>query len=473
MRYIRRRFFTKALCACIFLAALSTHCGAIDQAQPNIVFIFTDDQGQWAAGPYGNSEIHTPVMDRLAREGMLFTHATTKPVCSPSRAMLLTGQYSHRVGVNDFIQKDYNDGLSPNAPTLGETLQRAGYTTALVGKWHLGQQDKHFPTHYGFDHFMGFNDGGITPLDPTLFVDGTPTLMKGYTDDLLTDDALEFIRRNQAEPFALFLFTRAPHIRYAPAPEEDMAHYTDKTFTVEGAEFVAMEKLQQKYREYYTAVTQVDRNVGRLLTELETLGLDENTIVVFTSDNGYNIGHHGGLEGKGNGSQIDKPLRRPNMWDTSVLVPSIIRWPGVIQPGSVRDELVSSLDFYPTFVDFLGIQNTEQYELDGESLLPLLRGEENVAWRDAIFGVYDMQAYPRYNGSEDSMRMMRTRDWKLVLHLKHPESHELYNLQDDPGELANLFGQPTVHAVQNQLTQRLQTWMRDNDAEVIRQFREP
>ena len=438
---------------------------------PNILFIYTDDQAKWTVGAYGNRECVTPNMDRLAREGIRFTHAYTKPVCSPSRAMLLTGRYSHHVGIHDFIQRDILNGLSPQTTTVAEVLRAAGYATGLIGKWHLGHKAEHFPTRHGFDYFMGFNDGGTRPLNPTLYKGGQYRDFQGYLADIITDDALAFIGRNRHRPFALFLFTRAPHTKYVPVPDEDMAHYLGRRLTTPHVEGISEDRLQRLTREYYASVTQVDRNIGRLLEGLQRLELEDRTLVVFTSDNGYNLGHHDGLEGKGNGKQITAPLRRPNMWDTSIMVPLIVRWPAVIQPGTTSDSLVSLMDIFPTFLDILDIERPG-LKLDGTSLLPLLQGHQPAQWREALYDAYDMHAYSRYLGSEDSMRMIRTRDWKLVLHLKKAEAHELYDLERDPGEHQNLYGLPAAASMQQDLERRLYTWMQQNDAEEIRQFTE-
>ncbi|MCF7847422.1 MAG: sulfatase-like hydrolase/transferase [Kiritimatiellales bacterium] len=439
--------------------------------RPNILFIYTDDQSRWSVGAYGNKECLTPNMDRLAREGIMFTHAYTKPVCSPSRAMVLTGQYSHRSGIHDFIEKNILNGLPPETVTVAEELKDAGYATGLIGKWHLGHKAEHFPTNHGFDYFMGFNDGGIKPLNPTLYKDGQYRKMQGHFSNIITDDALEFIRARKDKPFALFFFTRAPHKPYTPVPAEDMAPYLERILTVPEADGATAEKMQQLNRDYYASVTQVDRNIGRLLKELTQLGLEDNTIVVFTSDNGYNVGQHNGLEGKGNGMQIASPLRRPNMWETSVMVPLIVRWPPVIKPGSVSDSLVTLMDLFPTFMDILDWP-ADGLALDGLSLLPLLQGRKPARWRNALFDAYDMHAYTRYRGSEDSMRMIRTRDWKLVLHLKKANAHELYDLRNDPDELKNLYGTPAVQDIQRGLEIRLYAWMRRNNAETIGQFTE-
>ncbi|MBC7320935.1 sulfatase-like hydrolase/transferase, partial [bacterium] len=196
--------------------------------KPNILFILTDDQAQWAVGAYGNKDIYTPNMDRLAEEGMLFTRAFTCPVCSPSRAMIMTGLYPNKVGVDDWISPEETEGISPDKPTIAEMLKRAGYITGLIGKWHLGKERLYHPLNRGFDYFMGFLGGGNYPKDPILEINGKEKEVKGFTIEIITKDAIRFIRENKDRPFALFFHTREPHMPYTPTPQEDMAHYINK-----------------------------------------------------------------------------------------------------------------------------------------------------------------------------------------------------------------------------------------------------
>ncbi|MCD6506801.1 sulfatase-like hydrolase/transferase [Candidatus Poribacteria bacterium] len=427
--------------------------------KPNLIFVLTDDQAQWALGAYGNEDIHTPNMDRLAKEGMLFTRAFTAPVCSPSRAMIMAGLYAHQVGIDDWISPQETEGMDPEKPTLAEAFKKAGYTTALIGKWHLGKEERYHPLNRGFDYFMGFLGGGNRPKDPTLIIDGKEQQVEGYLTDILTDDAVRFIRENRGRPFALFLHTRAPHMPYTPVPEEDMAHYEGKRFKVPKVENFPEERLQREYREYYASISSIDRNLGRILDLLEELDLEENTIVIFMGDNGYMIGHHG-LETKGNAWFIGTRTRRPNMFDLSILVPLIIRWPKVIGPGTVCDEMVSSIDFFPTFLDVLkeaGCEVPEGIKLEGMSMLPLLGGE-HVRWRNEICMLYDM-----HHGAEAHMRMIRTDRWKLVLHYEEGGENELYDLESDPGEERNLYGKESVAKIQKELAERLAGWRHEVD----------
>jgi arylsulfatase A-like enzyme len=476
---MKRREFLKALGASIAMGGVGKMRSEGKQKRlPNLLFVLTDDQAQWAVGAYGNPDIHTPNMDRLAREGMKFTLAMTCPVCSPSRGMILSGLYPHQIGLDDYIG-DEDEGIDPKVPLLSEVLKQAGYVTALFGKWHLGhKRPEHHPNRRGFDVFIGSRGGGFANKDPKLEVNGEVRQFSGFAIDVLTEHALQFMRQNRDRPFALFFHTREPHMPYLPVPEEAMKPYEGKRLKVPKVEGVPEERIQQEYRAYYSAITAVDIALGRLLDELETLGIADDTIVVFMGDNGYMIGQHG-LETKGNAWRIvpqggtvigtkilgDPNLRRPNMFDLSILVPLIIRWRGVVPPNSVCDELVVSTDLMPTFVDILkqfgrASLLPSQLHFEGQSLLPLLRGEK-VAWRDAAFLLYDM-----HHGAVAHMRMVRTKRWKLVLHLREgeapaePSFGELYDLQNDPEEERNLYGDPSVKSVQDELTEMLRDWQK-------------
>jgi len=425
---------------------------------PNLLFVLTDDQAAWAVGAYGNADIHTPNMDRLAREGVLFRYAATCPVCSPSRGMILSGRYPHQIGLDDWISPQETEGIDPKVPLLPEVLKQAGYTTGLIGKWHLGQGPEHHPLQRGFDFFMGFLGGSNAPKDPTLEVEGKTQHLKGFLIELMAEEALRFLRGNRHRPFALFFHTREPHMPYTPVPEQDLAPYQGKRFRTPKVPGFPEERLQEEYRHYYASITSIDRNLGRLLEALDEMALAENTLVIFMGDNGYMIGHHG-LETKGNAWTLAPPrTRRPNMFEESIFVPLILRWPAAIRPGQVREEMVSSLDFMPTFLDILraaGASVPRVGGLEGMSLMPLLLGEQGLPWREELYLLYDM-----HHGATAHMRMVRTREWKLVLHLEEGGQHELYHLAEDAREERNLYGDPQVEAVQRDLEERLWAWQR-------------
>jgi arylsulfatase A-like enzyme len=454
--------------AAILLCCVTTHtvCGAVESAnKPNVLFVFTDDQGRWGAGIYGNDEVQTPNIDQIFREGVTFQRAfVTTPVCSPSRASLWTSRYSVQHGINDYISpRDLEVGIADSFLLLPELLQQHGYTTGMVGKWHIGRVAKYHPTRHGFDFFKGFFQGGRSPMNPSIEVDGVKQKFHGPTPDLLTDAALEFIRDNAAKPFYLSLHYRAPHTPYGPVPPQDSEIYADLTPTIPSYPNLDTEQVTTWTRDYYAAISSVDRNVGRLLSELDDLGLTKNTIVVFTSDHGYNIGHHG-IHTKGNGwwalrDKLGPKLRRPNMWDTSLLIPLGIRWPGHISPASEVEGMVTLLDYYPSILQLLNITPPEDLTFEGQSVVPLLNGGERTAsWRDTIYGCYDM-----YHGKVASMRFIRTHSWKYVRHFEEDGVDELYDLKQEPDELRNVAADPAFAQTLADLRERLSVWQRSVD----------
>ena len=291
--------------------------------KPNIIFIYSDDQALWTLGFSGNFNAHTPNLDRLAHEGAFLKNSfVTTPVCSPARASLMTGQYASEYGILDFIPQPghvlYDPknpiGLNPESTTFAEVLQKNGYTTGLIGKWHLGDwteknDKKYHPTNHGFDYFMGLTGGGTSPVDAPLEKNGVVKKFKGLTTDILTDEAITFIEDNKSKPFLISLNYRAPHAEWLPVAPEDWAPYDSIDPILPNPNYPDLdkEKVKRKMREYLASVTGVDRNIGRVLNVLDSLRLSQNTIVIFSSDHGYNMGHNG-IEHKGNGVWITKSL---------------------------------------------------------------------------------------------------------------------------------------------------------------------
>ena len=433
--------------------------GAPSQGRLNIVSIVTDDQASWSVGAYGNPDARTPVLDRLAREGMLFRNAfVTTPVCSPSRAGFLTGRYGTEVGIRDWISPDEAAsglGLPAGTPTWPAILREHGWRTALVGKWHLGRGPRSHPSGFGFDRFFGFLDGGNTPMDPTLEVEGREQVLKGSLPDLLTDEAIRFVTESRGQPFALLLHFRAPHLPYGPVPEADAAAVRDLDPAIPDVPGLDRAQVKAWTRDYLASVHSVDRNVGQLLEALDRLDLAGKTIVLFTGDNGYNIGHHT-LHTKGNGHWIAGGVPgppRPNMFDTSLRVPLIVRGPGV-SAGREVAEMVTQLDTLPTVLGLLGVPVPSGLVQHGSDFSPLLRGE-SVPWRDTVFGEFDMHHYTLAR-----MRMIRTARHKLVRYLEASFQDELYDLSADPGETRNLYRSDGAGAVRADLETRLAEWRR-------------
>lgn len=445
------------------LAWVASLPAQVANARPNIVFIMTDDQASWGVGAYGNPDVVTPNLDRLAREGAIVRNAfVVTPVCSASRATFLTGWYSTQHGIPDYLaasEEKAGFGLPAEATTWPQVLQRHGYATGLIGKWHLGTQPQFHPTKHGFDHFFGFIGGFNKPIDPTIEDRGELKQFKGPIADILTDNALRFIDDHRAQPFALLLHYREPHLPYGPVPAEDTAPFKDRELTVPRHPGVDVEQVKQYTRAYYAAIHAVDRNVGRLLAHLDSLGLARDTIVVFTSDHGYMIGHHG-LHTKGNAwwllEGIPANTKRPNLFEESIRVPLLVRWPAAIGPQTETTAPFSSIDTFATMLGLAGVPLSNDTKQEGEDYSPLLRGEK-IPWRDAMFGQYDL-----VSGGLAHMRMIRTDRWKLVRHYLSLELDELYDLQNDPHEQKNLYrvSSPELNSTRTALQERLYAWQR-------------
>ncbi len=438
------------------------------EKRPNIVAIVTDDQGRWAVGAYGNRDVHTPHMDSLARDGALFSNAfTVTPVCSPSRAAYMSGRWPTQTGINDWIAPQEGEaGKGLDALTWPQVLQRNGYKTALVGKWHLGTQPQFHPTRRGFDHFYGFVGGGAAPMDPTLEVNGKPQSVSGPVPDLITTSAIDFIRAHRDEPFAVCVHFREPHRPYAPVPAEDSAHYKSVDPSVPQVRGLDIPALKKTTLAYYASVSAVDRNLGRLLAALDELKLSEQTLVMFTSDHGYNEGRHG-IDTKGNGRWIAGGVTgpaRPNMWDTSIRIPLMVRWPQVVKPRTVIEDDVTNLDTFRTVLGAVGVTPPSECTAQGRDTSPLLRGQK-LDKPEAIFGQYDLR-----NGGLAYLRMIRTPQYKFVKHYRANYMDELYDLQADPDELRNLLGgqgQSASAKVRSDLERRLIEWQRSIDDPVL------
>ena len=454
-----------ALGSCVIQAA--------EPARLNLISIVTDDQAEWTVGCYGNKESITPNMDRLAAEGARFANAfTVTPVCSPSRVTFMTGLFGTQVAVTDWIAPNESRagiGLPPQSLIWPKALHDAGYATAMVGKWHLGEKAYNRPLQMGFEHFYGFLGGGNSPMNPTYDFPEGPKQVPGYGGDLLVDDAIAWIKDHaRGKPFALCLHFREPHLPYGPVPPEDKAPFDKLDPTVPQLKGLDITQVKGWTRDYYAAIHSVDRNLGRLFACLEQEGLWDKTIISFTSDHGYNIGHHM-IHTKGNGYWVAGGVtgpKRPNMWDTSMRIPWIIRWPGVVKPGTVITQDVQNLDVFPSFLGMLGVATPAQWHGQGRDFSPILRGE-SVPWRREAFGQYDL-----HNSGLAYLRMIRTPQWKFVKHFHENMMDELYNLQKDPGEIHNLIGAKKSAGVDvpdliKDLRGRLTTWQKSIDDPIL------
>ncbi len=448
----------------------------------NIITILADDLGEWAVGAYGNAEVITPNIDRLAREGVRFTNAfAASGVCTPSRVAFLTGLHPLQIGTlydATNIASRATEGLPPGVPFWPRVLKGHGYATGLIGKWHLGAIPEAYPTNFGLDYYFGFLGGSLpTPMAPPLTRDRQTKVYQGHTSDLFGEDAVRFLERHRVEPFALLLNFREPHVPYAPVPSIDSAAVRNLDPTVPvmpdggiaGSSATYTAFLKNETRNYYASIHALDRNVGRVMAALDTLGLSQRTIVLFTSDQGAFLGHRG-LREKGMalpiqlGSFADFILY-PNMYDRAYRVPLIIKWPGVTKGGRVITELVSNIDTYPSVLGMLGIARPAGASREGRDLSPLLRGEPR-SWSDAVFAQYT----PDQVGNIEFLRMIRTDRWKLVRAYLNASNNQLFDLEKDPEELRNLYYRqltapndsavPALRRIRDSLDRRLVQWQR-------------
>ena len=440
--------------------------------RPNIVFLYADDQAAWTIGALGNPQSRTPNLDRLYAEGVGLTDAfTTTPVCSPSRAGLLTSRYGTEIGITDYLNEaqEPENGLDPGLPTWPKLLQASGYATALIGKWHVGSRERHLPTNNGYDLFYGFRTGAGISKDPRVESQGRLKVVPGFTPDVLADEAIRFIRATAGQrPFLVSLHFWAPHANTAnrtpdgdrtwlPLSEADWRPFSNLDITLPQPDYPDLDvpRARRMLAEYLGSVASLDRNAGRVLAVLDELGIARDTVVIFTSDHGYNLGHNG-IWHKGNGRWLLTTNRgnRSNMYDNSIRVPAVVRWPARLDAGRTLDQVVLNLDWFPTILDMAGVDLPSNALVWGRSFLPLLEGQD-IEWRTSFYGEYRQLHQERVD-----QRMWRTDEWKLVRDSR-PGNDELYNLVADPGEHHNLIGNPSAAEAQalERLDRDLIGWM--------------
>lgn len=453
--------------------------------RPNILFIMSDDHAAHAMSCYGSKINETPNIDRIAKEGMRFDNCfCTNSICSPSRAAILTGKYNHLNGVKTIA--DHLDGRQMTFPKL---LQAEGYQTAIIGKWHLGHGGEADPT--GYDYWSVVRGQGYYH-DPVFLEMGEEKRVTGYATDLITDFSLDWLdRRDKDRPFMLMCHHKAPHRPWQP--DEKHAHlYEDvdipepETFyddyatraqaavqarmriewdmvdevDLKGSPPEGLSPIEQKkwryqryIKDYLRCVASIDDNVGRMLDYLEREGLVEDTMVIYTSDQGFFLGDHG---------WYDKRF----MYEESLRMPFVVRYPKAIQPGSVASAMALNVDFPATFLDYAGMDIPR--EMQGFSLRPLFAGQEPGGWRTSMYYRYwmhldqDHYVYSHYG--------LRTHRYKLIYYYaealgssgstdeNRPPEWELFDLEQDPYELNNVYADPAntelVNALKRELRER-------------------
>ena len=447
-------------------------------AQPqkmNFVFVLVDDLGWTDLGCYGSTFYETPNLDKLASSGVRFTDAYAAcPVCSPTRAAIMTGRHPVRVNITDWIPgqdpknrilvgpQDKNE-LAPGELTIAEVLQQKGYRTFFAGKWHLGGEG-YYPEDQGFDINKGGHEKGSPPggyYSPYK----NPKLENGpegeYLTDRLTDEAISFLRDNQQEPFLLYLSFYTVHTPIQ-ACKRHLQHFQQKADALNmademfRAEHEGFTKLTQDNVDYATMVYAMDENIGRVLKTLETLDIENNTAIIFTSDNGG----LSTLAANRRPPTSNEPLRAGKGWcyEGGIRVPLIMRVPGVTKSGRTIHEPVTSMDYFPTMLGLAGLPQMPEKHADGLSVLPLFQGERRLN-RDALYW-----HYPHYHGSTWTPgAAIRARDWKLI-EFYHYEKIELYHLQHDPGETENLA--ESMPEKRDELLNMLHDWQENMGAKM-------
>jgi arylsulfatase A-like enzyme len=472
--------FCVALLASLMLMSLPTIAQETVSKRPNIIFVLADDLGWMDTTVNGSEYYETPAMERLAREGMRFTQAyAASPLCSPTRASILTGQYPQRLrltAANGHLPPSDQEGklqqtaapwsraggvrpmhkLELKRYTLAEALKDANYDTIFLGKWHLGKQKKFFPDQQGFDINLG---GRGDPGPPggyfnTRKNDLLPKAPKGtHYDDLLTDLAIKYLakRKKNDAPFFMCLWYFDVH-----------APFQGKLELIEKYKAKNDPRGKQDCPTMGAMIETLDTGLGRVLDALDAHGLAEDTIVVFTSDNGGNMYNAVDQTVPTN----NEPLRggKATMWEGGVRVPTFVRWPGKIKENSVSEEMISSIDFYPTLLAMAGVQPKADIPIDGINLAPLLTGKTQTLDRDTLFWHFPHENRVRANYGASSA--VRKGDWKLYryYHGKAPGEHlhRLYNLKNDLGERNDLA--KTKLQVVEQLGALLDAHLKETDS---------
>lgn len=390
--------------------------------RPSFVVFLCDDLGYGDLGCFGSERIRTPVLDRLAGEGLKLTACySASPVCSPSRAGLLTGRDPNRLGIRDWIPPDTGIYLRQDETTLPELLRAAGYRTGHFGKWHLNSRmdgTEPTPANHGYDYWLATqNNAAPTHQDPVNFVrQGRPVgPLKGNSSTLIVDEAIRFLRRSGTDPFLISIWFHAPH-EPVGTPAEWTGRYSSEPDTTK--------------RTYYGSVSLVDHEVGRFLAALEETGRARSTIVVFTSDNGpETLNRYRGAH-RSHGSPGPFRGMKLHLTEAGIRVPGIVRWPGVVRPGTESDVAVTGLDVLPTFCEAAGAALPPGLVLDGQSVLSLLQGR---AFRRArpLYWQYDRAISRPYTLA------LRDGDWKLLSSPGY-DRWELHNLEADPAEARDM-----------------------------------
>jgi len=451
--------------------------GAASDSRPNIVFILVDDLRWDELGCAGHPYIKTPNIDRIAREGAMFRNAfMTTPLCSPSRASFLTGQYAHANGITDNVDRS---AASHKLVTFPLLLHQSGYETAFVGKWHMGNDDTPRP---GFDRWVSFKGQGAY-YDPDINEDGKSVKPAGYITDLLNGYAVEFIKRRRDKPFLVYLAHKAIHPeanqnndgsvnladseRFMPA-ERHKNLYAGKTVPRRPNAMrapVGKPALERRIGELpplgaatgtrdeailgrQRSLSAIEEGVGEILSALKETGQLDNTLIVFTSDNGYFYGEHG------------LSVERRLAYEESIRMPLLVRYPRMIKAGTAPDEIALNIDLAPTLLSVAGA--SAPGDMQGRSLAPLLKGEK-VKWRDSfLIEYYSDRVFPRMERM--GYKAARNGRWKYIHYLELEGMDELYDLKTDPYEMKNLINHPGAKKALGEMKQEMERLLKETNA---------
>ncbi|MGW9684537.1 arylsulfatase [Flagellimonas sp. 2504JD1-5] len=436
--FIKKRHLLATLFGILFVFTAFTQ----EKKRPNVILIITDDQGYGDLGITGNDQIKTPVLDKFAKESVRFNNFYVSPVCAPTRSSLMTGRYSLRTGVRD----TYNGGaiMAPSEITIAEMLKHRGYTTGIFGKWHLGDNYPSRPNDQGFDEslihlsggmgqvgdFTTYFEGHRSYFDPVLWHNGEREKYSGYCSDIFADNAIQFIEKNKDNPFFCYLSFNAPHTPLQ-VPEKYYEQYADIDPSLafkknNSASREMSEKDKEDARKVYAMVTNIDDNIGKLLNKLAALGISENTIVMFMTDNGpQQLRYVGGMRGL-----------KGSVYRGGVRVPFFFRYPSGFKGNKDIETAAAHIDVLPTLAQLCNVETPSDRKIDGKNLLPVLQ-DKKVDWADRSLFFYWARRYPElYHNIA-----LQKGDYKLVGQTNYSASigdFGLFNIKTDPNEQQNM-----------------------------------
>lgn len=455
MTYSKAKFLAVLLLV-LFVCSPATLSAA---KHTNVILIMTDDQGGWDYGFLGNKILNTPNLNAMAERGARMSRFYVSPVCTPTRANLMTGRYNYRTrAIDTYIGRAM---MEPEEVTIAEVLKPAGYRTGIFGKWHLGDCYPMRPQDQGFEEVLVLRGGGIGQpsdppegagkyTDPVLFHNGEKKQMKGYCTDIYFDHAMKFIEQNEADnkPTFIYLATNAPHGPFDDVPEALREKY--KAMDLNDAYGYTLnpkrknEKLFDKTSRVFSMIENIDQNIGRLFKHLKQIGAYDNTLVLFLNDNGPNgpryVGPHQGSKGSVNEGGIRSPL--------------LAHWPAQLKPGTVNGRIAAHYDVFPTILAATGVSKPKSLKLDGKNILPLLKNEADNWPERALFMQW-------HRGDEPTARTnaaVVTQNYKMTFS-KPDAPGKLFQLVDDPGERHDLSQEKP--AIAKRLTNQYDQWFAD------------